>query len=90
MCQGQSKSGSARNLFDRLQRYEDQVLALLHDFQVPFDKNQAECDIRMMKLQQKISGRRPACVLLCHSDRGSQYASGNYQKPSLMAGSFAA
>ena len=53
---GRPKLGPAAALLARLDRHRDDVLRFTSDFRVPFDNNQAEHNVRMVKLQQKISG----------------------------------
>lgn len=53
---GRLKRSRARNLLERLRDYETDVLRFLDNPAVPFTNNQGERDIRMLKVQQKISG----------------------------------
>ena len=50
------RRSKARALVDRLRDYRDECLAFLFDLSVPFTNNQAERDIRMLKVKGKISG----------------------------------
>ncbi len=53
---GRLKKTKAQNLLGRLDQYRRYVLAFLYDFTIPFTNNQGEQDIRMIKVQQNISG----------------------------------
>ena len=53
---GRMKKSKSRNLLERLINYESDVLRFMSDIDVPFTNNQGENDLRMTKVQQKISG----------------------------------
>ena len=53
---GRLKRSKARNLLERLRDFESDVLRFMTVEYVPFTNNQGENDLRMTKVQQKISG----------------------------------
>ena len=53
---GRVKKSKSRNLLERLRDFEDDVLRFMETDYVPFTNNLGERDIRMTKVQQKISG----------------------------------
>lgn len=53
---GKTARSTARNLLERLRDFEEETLRFMDNELVPFSNNQAENDLRMTKVQQKISG----------------------------------
>ena len=52
-----TKRGKILSLLDRFQKYREEILgSFLHPGHYPYDNNQAERDVRMMKVHEKISG----------------------------------
>lgn len=53
---GKIARSKSRNLLERLRDFENDALRFMDEEIVPFSNNQAENDLRMTKVQQKISG----------------------------------
>jgi transposase len=53
---GRLKKSKSRNLLERLQEFEEDTLRFMENKIVPFTNNPGENDLRMTKVQQKISG----------------------------------
>ncbi len=53
---GRQKKGKILALVERLDKYKASVCLFIHNLAVPFDNNQAERDLRMIKVKTKVSG----------------------------------
>jgi hypothetical protein len=54
-ARGKPKNSKGRNLLNRLVLHQDGVMAFAFEINVPFTNNQAERDIRHVKVKQKIA-----------------------------------
>ena len=55
-ARGRAPHRPGHNLLIRFHKFKSDVLRFLYDFAVPFTNNEAERDLRMMKVKMKISG----------------------------------
>ena len=53
---GRTGKSRERKFAERLRDFKNETLAFIRDFDIPFDNNLSERDLRMMKLKEKISG----------------------------------
>ena len=53
---GRPKKTKSRNLLERLRDFETETLRFISEARIPFTNNQGENDLRMTKVQQKVSG----------------------------------
>lgn len=70
-----AKQSKEQNLLDRLESYEDSILAFLRNLDLPFTNNEAERAFRMMKVRLKISGCFRTLAGACRHARIRSYIS---------------